>query len=140
MQIAVNNCKLIDVCTIDEKDRGILSFFEVGKHIDFPVKRIYWIYNVGKNIKRGGHAHKNTVQVLFCLQGNINIYIDDGVNNMNIVLDKPNQGLLISPMIWHDMKGFSCDTIILVFASEHYDENDYIRNYDEFLKLAGKKE
>src|SRR5690606_36689983 len=85
---------------------------------------------------RGFHAHKKNRQMLFCIQGSITILLDDGNIKENVVLDKPNHGIYLDKMIWHEMKDFHPDTILLVLASEYFEEKDYVRNYQEFLKLC----
>jgi mannose-6-phosphate isomerase-like protein (cupin superfamily) len=114
-------------------DEGKLSFAESKRHIPFPIRRIYVIYDVINDSVRGKHAHKRTDQLLFCLKGTITIVLDNGKQRKEITLNKPNKGVLLPRMLWHEMKDFSKDTILLVAASEYYKEADYIRNYDAFL-------
>ena len=115
-------------------DEGILEFAEAEKHIPFPIKRIYLIHDVIKNAVRGKHTHKKTEQVIFCLQGSITIILDNGKEKEAITLNRSNEGLLLAPMMWHEMVAFKKNTILLVVASDLFDEDDYIRNYSEFLK------
>jgi UDP-2-acetamido-3-amino-2,3-dideoxy-glucuronate N-acetyltransferase len=118
---------------------GKLTFFEIGfkKQIPFEVKRIYYIYD-SDHISRGFHAHKNLSQVLIPISGSVEVTLDDGQKKEKVLLDNPGQGLLITDAIWREMHHIKDNTIILVLASEYYDENDYIRNYDEFLKFVNK--
>ncbi len=116
-------------------DRGSLSFVEGGIDIPFEIKRIYYLYNLN-DVHRGFHAHKNLNQVAICVNGSCTFVLDDGKTRQEVKLSKPNEGLFIDKMIWREMKDFSSDAVLLVLASEHYDESDYIRNYDEFLKLC----
>ncbi|MBP8016639.1 FdtA/QdtA family cupin domain-containing protein [Candidatus Gracilibacteria bacterium] len=115
---------------------GNLSFMESNVHIPFDVKRVYYIYDLNDDgNQRGDHAHYKTKQVLFCISGSVKIGFDDGKEQKEFVLDKSNVGIYIPPMIWHYMKDFSPGCIILVVASENYEEVDYIRNYENFINL-----
>jgi dTDP-4-dehydrorhamnose 3,5-epimerase-like enzyme len=116
-------------------DRGSLSFLEGGKDIPFEIKRIYYLYHLNQ-AHRGFHAHKKLNQVAICVSGSCTFVLDDGRERQEVRLTKPNEGLFIDKMIWREMKDFSSDAVLLVLASEHYDESDYIRNYDEFLRLV----
>ncbi|AJI74073.1 hypothetical protein BZ13_747 [Francisella philomiragia subsp. philomiragia ATCC 25015] len=115
-------------------ERGCLISLEQNKNIPFDIKRVYYIYGTKENVRRGYHAHWNLEQVLICVSGNCKILIDNGIEKENIILDSPNQGLMISGLIWREMFDFSPDCVLMVLASELYDENDYIRSYDKFLK------
>ncbi len=117
--------------------RGCLSIIENNKDIPFDIKRIYYIYGVSqKNIVRGAHAHKNLQQLIISIAGSFDIIVDNGINRTTCALQKPMQALHISPMTWCELTNFSTDAVCLVLASEHYDINDYIRDYDEFLKIT----
>lgn len=96
------------------------------------------MYNTVRGVRRGFHAHKNLKQILFCVKGSCSIHLDDGNEEIEICLDKPYQGLLIADHIWREMYDFSEDAVLMVLASEYYDEDDYIRDYHEFLKYIGK--
>lgn len=117
-------------------DRGSLVALESGKEIPFEVKRVYYIFDTKKGVARGFHAHKALKQVAVCVRGHCRFILDDGVNKEEIVLSSPQQGLLIEDMVWHEMHDFSEDCVLMVLASEHYDETDYIRDYDVFLRSA----
>src|SRR5436190_21751456 len=116
------------------KDEGYLCFMEGRNHIPFSIKRIYYIFDVIKNAVRGKHTHKKTKQVLFCIRGSITIILDNGKEKEAITLNKPNQGIYLDAMMWHEMVAFKAGTVLLVLASETYDPNDYIRSYEEFLQ------
>lgn len=118
--------------------RGSLISLEENKNIPFDIKRIYYIFNTKKGVKRGFHAHKNLKQVLIVVSGSCKILLDDGKGKVNLALDSKNKGLLIESMIWHEMYDFSSDCVLMALADEYYDEADYIRNYDEFLKNRKK--
>ena len=117
---------------IDEKGRGKLSVIEKST-IPFEIKRVYYLYDVPSDAFRGGHAHKNLIQFMIALSGSFEVKIDDGSNNKKVMLNKPNQGLLIPSGIWREMDNFSAGSVCLVLASEFFDENDYFRDYNTFL-------
>ena len=124
------------------KDEGYLCFIEEENHIPFPIKRVYYIFDVIKNAVRGKHTHKKTKQVIFCIHGSITIILDDGHDKEAITLSKPHMGVYLDTMMWHEMVAFKKGTVLLVLASEKYDAKDYIRSFEEFLKKTkkGKKE
>ena len=128
------NYKMIDFQKHGDA-RGMLVVAEEGKEIPFEVKRIYYMYDTGEMVRRGYHAHFELEQILICVHGSCKIYLDDGQDTAEIVLDTPNVGLYISKNIWREMYDFSKDAVLLVLASELYDENDYIRDYNEFSKI-----
>ncbi len=115
-------------------DRGQLVALEEFKDIPFRIKRVYYMYDTGEGVTRGFHAHKSLQQILVCIHGSCKIRLDDGKEKKVIPLDKPYEGLYISNAIWREMFDFSQDAVLMVLASELYDEGDYIRNYDEFLQ------
>jgi len=120
---------------VDNLLKGKLSFMESNTHIPFNIKRIFYIYDIKDlTVIRGGHAHKTLQQVIFCLNGSFTLELDNGNEKEEIYLNKPNEGVIIEAKIWLTMKKFSKRTIIMVIASDYYDEIDYIRNYKEFRK------
>ncbi|AOI30824.1 WxcM-like domain-containing protein [Citrobacter freundii] len=114
-------------------DRGSLVVVEQGKDIPIEIKRVYYMFDTLKNVRRGFHAHKKLRQVAIPIAGSCRILLDDGVNVENILLDSPTIGLVIEPMVWHEMYDYSEDCILMVLADDLYDENDYIRDYAEFM-------
>lgn len=116
-------------------ERGSLVVVESNKNIPFDIKRIYYIYDVKSDIPRGFHAHRELSQIAFCLKGRCKMLMDNGVVKEEVWLDQPNKGLLIPSMVWHEMHDFSEDCILLVLASDFFDENDYIRNYENFISF-----
>lgn len=119
--------------------RGMLIAIEERKEIPFSVKRIYYLYNTPCNARRGYHAHKNLQQILISVHGSCKIHLDDGEKTDEVFLNNPGEGLFISHSIWREMYDFSDDCVLLVLASDIYDEKDYIRDYQEFLNSVGKK-
>ena len=120
----------------DNPQEGSLVFFEANKDIPFAFKRVYYTYGVKEGIIRGHHAHKALEQLLICVYGAIEIMCDDGDKKEYTVLDDPAKGLYVGRGIWHTMKWLKDDSVLLVLACEYYDESDYIRDYDEFIRLA----
>ena len=116
-------------------ERGQLVALENSKEIPFDVKRVYYMYDTLPGVRRGFHSHKKLKQILICTSGSCKIHLDDGTNTAEITLNKPYEGLYIASNLWREMYDFSNDAVLLVLASEMYDETDYIRDYDEFLKF-----
>lgn len=114
--------------------RGRLVAAEVYRHIPFPIKRVYYLIDLKSDEPRGFHAHKTLRQVAVCVAGSCSLLLDDGRQRAEVMLDAPGRGLMIEPMVWHEMSNFSRDCVMMVLASDIYDELDYIRNYDEFSK------
>ena len=121
-------------------DRGQLVAIEAMKDLPFAVKRVYYIYDTLPGVRRGFHAHLNLQQILLCVNGSCKIHLDNGFETREVLLDKPNEGLYISNDMWREMYDFTPGTVLLVLASEYYDEADYIRNYDDFIKMVREKE
>lgn len=131
--------KLIILITVPEIfDDCYLYFAQHPTHIPFNIKRIYYITQAKTKFPRGYHAHKKNRQVIFCVQGSIKLVLDNGRSRKEIFLDKPNTGVLLENMIWHEMTDFKKNTILLVLASKEFDEKDYIRDYEQFKKKANK--
>ncbi len=120
-------------------DRGSLISIESKTDIPFEIKRVYYIFGNKNNIRRGFHAHKNLQQLLIAVSGSCKILIDSGKSKEEVLLDSPKKGLLIKNFVWREMFDFSADCVLLVLASEHYDEKDYIRDYNQFLDLCKQK-
>ncbi|MCG6307792.1 FdtA/QdtA family cupin domain-containing protein [Vibrio alginolyticus] len=117
-------------------ERGGLVAFEANQTIPFEIKRVYSIFSTQLGVSRGFHAHKNLSQVAVCITGKCRMVLDDGFSRQDVWLDSPTKGVLIEDLTWREMHDFSQDCVLLVLASEHYDESDYIRDYDEFLKVV----
>lgn len=126
--------KWIDFKSLGD-ERGSLVAVEIGmeKAVPFDIKRVYYIYHTEQGVSRGYHAHRNLKQVAICVAGKCRMVLDDGTVREEVWLDSPTKGLLIEDMVWREMHDFSQDCVLLVLASEHYDENDYIRSYSDFL-------
>jgi len=131
----IDQCKILDLPKISDP-RGNLTFIESGKHIPFEVKRIFYLYDVPTGQNRGAHAHRTLKQFMVCLSGSFDLNVDDGKEKKVIHLNRPWQGVLIPPMIWISTVNFDPGSVCLVAVSDFYNETDYVRNYDEFLKIV----
>ncbi|MGR2993107.1 FdtA/QdtA family cupin domain-containing protein [Vibrio vulnificus] len=119
-------------------ERGNLIALEGMKDIPFEIKRIYYIFDTKQGVVRGLHAHRALKQVAIALKGSCRFLLDDGITKEEIILDCPTKGILIDSCLWREMHDFSKDCVLMVLASEHYDESDYIRDYQNFLKEIEK--
>lgn len=139
-KIIVNHSGVTKAQSFDDFPDGNLSILESKKTVPFEIKRVYYINNLfNKKSIRGKHAHRELEQVIFCINGSFTLDLDDGETKQTVVLDEPSNGIRLGSKLWHEMREFSSDCVILVLASDYYDENDYIRNYDEFLKFVNNK-
>ncbi len=125
-----------DVMSDVECECGSLISLEETKNIPFKIKRVFYIYGVDSSVSRGAHAHKESNQILIAVNGSCEIYFDDGREKQKILLDSPNKGVFQKNMIWGEMQHFSKDCILMVLSDSFYDNDDYIRDYDEFLELS----
>lgn len=126
----ITDIQLIEIPKIQDR-RGNLSVIE-GDTIPFASKRVYYLYDVPSGSKRGGHAHKNQKAFLIALSGSFDVVLKDGKSSQIVTLNKPNLGLLIVEGIWRELQNFSSGAVCLVFASDEFDEEDYIREYKNF--------
>ncbi|RTK99800.1 MAG: WxcM-like domain-containing protein [Proteobacteria bacterium] len=130
--------KILEFKTIGD-ERGCLIALELGHNVPFDVKRVYYIFNTKKGVRRGFHAHKNLKQLAICTRGSCKFLIDDGTSQQTFNLTTPNHGLYIEGLVWREMFDFSDDCVLMVLADAHYDEKDYIRNYQEFSNLVKER-
>ena len=114
-------------------ERGQLVSLEEFTDIPFEIKRVYYMYDTGKNVRRGYHAHKNLEQILICIHGSCKILLDNGREKKKVFMEKPYEGLYIPNNMWREMYDFSPDAVLMCLASDVYKEEDYIRDYEEFL-------
>lgn len=129
----VSEAKIIEITKIEDR-RGNLSVVEEYKDIPFKIARAYWVYDVPGGESRGGHAHKRLKQFVIALSGSFTVNLDDGTEKRSFHLNHPYQGLLIETGVWRTLDDFSSGAVCLVLASELYEEEDYIRDYNDFLK------
>jgi dTDP-4-dehydrorhamnose 3,5-epimerase-like enzyme len=115
-------------------ERGSLVVLDKTSGLPFEIKRVYYLFGTARAVSRGFHAHKKLHQIAFCISGCCRMVLDDGVNKEDFLMKSPSIGVDLPPMIWHEMHDFSDDCILLVLASDYYDEEDYIRDYSEFKR------
>lgn len=116
--------------------RGNLTFIEEERHIPFSLKRVYYLYDVPGGAERAGHGHKALNQLIIAISGSFDVHLDNGFEKRSFHLNRSNQGLLIKPNMWRVVNNFSTGSTCLVLADSYYDESDYYRNYDDFLKAV----
>jgi dTDP-4-dehydrorhamnose 3,5-epimerase len=116
--------------------RGLLVALEGLKDVPFPIERVFYVVAPAAGVSRGYHAHRALQQVAIAVTGGVTMLMDDGRREWRVRLDAPDRGLLIPPLVWHEMHDFTADTVLLVLASAHYDESDYIRDKAEFSRLV----
>ena len=117
-------------------ERGSLVALEAEQSVPFVIKRVYYIFGTHEGVARGFHAHHNLQQVAICITGKCRMVLDNGSKREEVWLDSATKGLIIGDLVWREMHDFSENCVLLVLASEHYDENDYIRNYNDFVKAV----
>jgi hypothetical protein len=130
----IHACNVIELSKIHNR-AGNITIIQNGIYQPFDIKRVYYLYDVPAGSERGGHAHKNLYQLIVAASGSFDVIIDDGFNKKIIELNRPFYGLLIVPGIWREIINFSSGAICLVLASEKYEQDDYIRDYNEFKKF-----
>lgn len=131
----VFDCTMIELSRHHSDRKGNITVIENGVTVPFDVKRTYYLYDVPGGESRGGHAHKDLHQLIVAASGSFTVTLDDGSVKRTFLLNRPYQGLLVVPGIWRTLDDFSSGAVCMVLASEGYDEADYIRDYNEFLKL-----
>ena len=134
--MSISDCRIIDLPKFLDP-RGNLSFAEQNNHVPFEIKRTYWIYDVPGGENRGGHAFKETEEFIIALSGAFDVIVDDGNEKKIFTLNRSYYGLYIPKGMWREMVNFSTNSLALEFASTVYDESDYVRDYNEYLKLKG---
>jgi len=130
--MTIKNCRIIELPKITEP-RGNLTFIEQGSHIPFDIQRVYYLYDVPGGAERGGHAHKALHQLIVAMSGSFDVVLDDGNEKKRFHLNRSYYGLYVCPMVWRELDNFSSGSVSLVLASNRYDEDDYYRDYNEYL-------
>ena len=130
----IKDCKTIDLPVIIGDRKGAITPIYNNVHIPFDIKRVYYLYDVPAGSERGGHAHKELQQLIISASGSFDVFINDGKVEKVFNLNRPSYGLYVPPMMWRELKNFSGGGICLVLASLIYDENDYYRDYNDFVK------
>jgi hypothetical protein len=137
--IRVRNSGYSILQAFDDGPDGHLVIAESGRNVPMPIKRVYVISGfANRDAVRGRHAHKELDQYIFCLKGSFLLDLDDGDTRQTVSMNSPAFGVRLGPLVWHTMRELSADCVIMVFADDHYDEADYLRNYEEFLEYAGR--
>ncbi len=139
MKSSVNDCRLIELDRHHSPRKGDISVVENGITVPFDTKRVYYLYDVPGGVDRGGHAHKALEQLIVAASGSFTVVLDDGENERSFVLKRPYIGLYVVPGIWRVLEDFSSGSVCLVLASEKYDPDDYIRDYEGFLKYKAEQ-
>lgn len=133
--MALSDCRLIELPKIADI-RGNLSFIESGIHVPFDINRVYYLYDVPGGSDRGSHAHKNLHQFIVAMSGSFDVVLDDGITQKRFHMNRSYNGLYVCPMMWRYLDNFSSGAVCMVLASAYFNEEDYIRDYDEFLNLT----
>lgn len=130
--MALADCRIVGFPKIHDP-RGNLTFIEGGNHLDYDIKRVYYIYDVPGGAERGGHAHKQTHELLVAMSGSFDVVLDDGEVTQRFSLNRSHYGLYVPPMTWRHLENFSSGSVCMVLASERYTEADYYRAYEDFI-------
>lgn len=133
--MSLAECRIIEFPKISEP-RGNLTFIEGGRHVPFDLKRVYYLYDVPGGAERGGHAHKEMQQLIIAMSGSFDVTLDDGFERKRFHLNRSYYGLYVCPMIWRELDNFSSGSVCMSLASTFYDEADYYRDYDQFIKAV----
>jgi len=131
----LSKCKIINLPRVSDS-RGNLTFIEENRHIPFEIKRVYYLYDIPGGESRGGHAHKQLQQFIIAASGSFDVILDDGFERKAFYLNRSYYGLYVPSMIWRELNNFSSGSVCLVLASDFYCESDYIRDYEEFKRIA----
>ena len=131
--MTIEICKVIDLPKIQDP-RGNLTYIEGGSHIPFDIQRVYYLYDVPGGSERGGHAHKALHQLIIAMSGSFDVVLDDGKAKKRVHLNRSYNGLYVCPMIWRELDNFSSGSVCMVLASNRYDEEDYYRDYSDFMR------
>lgn len=137
---SVYDCTIIELDKHHSDRKGNLTVVENGITLPFDVKRVYYVYDVPGGESRGAHAHRNLSQLIVAASGSFKVTLDDGRVKRSFFLNRPYQGLLVKPGLWRDLEDFSSGAVCMVLASDVYKEDDYIRNYDDFVKYKNEND
>jgi len=131
----IKQCHIIQLPRITDA-RGNLTFVEGNRHIPFDIKRVYYLYDVPGGSERAGHAHRQLQQLFIAMSGSFDLHLDDGYTKQTYHMNRSYYGLYVGPMIWRDLDNFSSGAVCMVLASHYYDESDYYRDYQDFIKAV----
>ena len=135
--MSVDDCRIVDLPRIHDP-RGNLTFIEAGRHVPFDIRRVYYLYDVPGGAERGGHAHFRLRQLIVAMSGSFDVVLDDGAERKRFHLNRSYSGLYVAPMIWRAIDNFSSGSVCMVLASARFDEDDYFRDYGEFVGAKGQ--
>lgn len=135
---SVEDCKIMELDKHHSDRKGDLTVVENGVTLPFDVKRVYYLYDVPGGESRGSHAHRQLEQLIIAASGSFTVVMDDGINKKSFFLNRPYQGLYVKPGLWRDLEDFSSGAVCMVLASEVYQKEDYIRDYQEFLEFRSE--
>jgi hypothetical protein len=133
--LEVGLCQILQLPSARDH-RGNLTFVEGGRHVPFEIRRVYYLHDVPGGEHRAGHAHRELEQLLVAASGSFDVVLDDGVRRQTVSLNRPSLGLYLPRLVWREIENFSSGAVCLALASDHFDEGDYIREYDEFVSVA----
>lgn len=136
---SIFDCSIVELDKHHSDRKGNLTVVENGKTLPFDVKRVYYLYDVPGGENRGSHAHRKLEQLIIAASGSFTVTLDDGTNKRSFTLNRPYQGLYVKPGLWRDLDNFSSGAVCLVLASEVYEKEDYIRDYQEFIKYRNNE-
>ena len=133
MTFSIETCKVVELPKITDV-RGNLTFIEGGDQIPFDIQRVYYLYDVPGGAERGGHAHRGLHQLIIAMSGSFDVVLDDGNNKKRVHMNRSYNGLYVCPMIWRELDNFSSGAVLMVLASNKYTEDDYYRDYSDFMQ------
>lgn len=136
MDFSINTCRIVDLPKVLDV-RGNLTFIEGNNHIPFEIQRVYYLYDVPGGAERGGHAHKELQQLIIAMSGSFDVLLDDGTSKKRVHMNRSYYGLYVCPLIWREIDNFSSGSVLMVLASNKYDESDYFRDYEKFRAAKG---
>jgi len=134
----LDDCRMLELPRIHDP-RGNLTFIESNSHIPFSIERVYYLYDVPGGAERGGHAHMGLHQFIVAMSGSFDVVLDDGKDKKRVHLNRSHNGLYVCPMIWRELDNFSSNSVCMVLASSKYDEDDYYRDYTDFMQARWTK-
>jgi dTDP-4-dehydrorhamnose 3,5-epimerase-like enzyme len=133
--MGLERCQLIELPVV-ANPQGNLVFGEADAHVPFPIARVFYVYDIPTEAARGGHAHLELEEIVFCLAGSLEMAVDDGISRRTYRLENPSVGLYVPPMVWHDIGAFAEGTVYMGLLSTEFDADDYIRDYEQYLTAA----
>jgi dTDP-4-dehydrorhamnose 3,5-epimerase-like enzyme len=135
-ELTVRDCRIIELPVVSDP-RGNLTFVEGERHVPFPIRRVFYLYDVPGGASRAGHAHRALEQVIVAVSGSFDVILDDVTHRERVTLNRSSHGLYVPKLVWREIENFSGAAVTLVLASQPYDEGDYLREYDEFVRAFG---